>query len=275
MQTPDYTGYTFRQLYEALDGIRGEQYPQILTALEAAIRGRPNVPKADLEEVYFHLDQNKFPEHERRLREEIEAQGGFDTIAPETVTDENRYHTGWRRFWAMIFDAIILFAVMASLAMPIEGGNQDNLALKAALDYTTTLFSILYYILMHAAFGQTLGKMITGVKVVRNSDFNPISFRHALMRDIVPLVFIIVSIAMVNYFDIGIADDKKASLQVPMIVVITVMVQFIWPLLELVTMLFNRRRRAIHDFIAGTVVTRYLRNPVQRCESGNLARASV
>lgn len=121
MQTPDYTGYTFRQLYEALDGIRGEQYPQILTALEAEIRSRPNVPKADLEEVYFHLDQNKFPEHERRLREEIEAQGGFDTIAPETVTDENRYHTGWRRFWAMIFDAIILFAVMASLAMKRNG----------------------------------------------------------------------------------------------------------------------------------------------------------
>lgn len=261
MQAPDYSRYSFRELYEALGTLRADQYPQLLQALENEIAGRRNVSKADLEEVYFRLDAERFGEHARRLRNEIDRLGGFETIAPEVVDESNLFKTGWRRFWAVIFDAIILFAVMAPLALLIEDGREDNLALLAALDYATTLITIFYYILMHAAWGQTLGKMITGVRVVKNSDLSPIAFRHALLRDVIPLVVFLAGIVLVNFMDIGIADNKAATLQAPPIVVAIVLLQFLWPALELLTMLFNLRRRAIHDFIAGTVVIRYLRRP--------------
>ncbi len=261
MATPDYSDYSFRELYEALGALRGDLYPQVLQALEDEIAKRQGLNKAELEEIYFRLDTERFPRHAERLRQEIARQGGFESIAPEVVTEQNRFSTGWRRFWAVIFDAIILFAVMAPVAMLVEEGRNDNLALMAALDYGTTLVTIFYYILLHAAWGQTLGKMITGVKVVKNSDLSPIAFRHALTRDMVPLLVFIVGIVLINYLDIGIAENKQASLQPPPIVGAVVFLQFLWPLLELITMLFNRRRRAIHDFIAGTVVIRYLRHP--------------
>ena len=217
-----------------------------------------------LEEAYFRLDRARFPNHEQQLRNRIEALGGFDSISPETVTPENMFQTGWRRFWGVIFDVIIFSAVMLPLVGFIQNGREDDLAFLTALEFSTALVSIFYYIIMHAACGQTLGKMITGVKVVRNNDLKPIGFRHALMRDIVPLLFVATSIVMLNSIDIVVAEDKDAPLQVPLLVVGFAIVEFLWPLLELITMLFNRRRRAIHDFIAGTVVTRYLRRPAAR-----------
>ncbi len=52
--------------------------------------------------------------------------------------------------------------------------------LKAALA-TTVFVPPVYYIAMTAVFGQTIGKMITGIRVVR-SNGRPVSFLRALIR---------------------------------------------------------------------------------------------
>lgn len=262
MNLPDYSTYQFRELYEALDRLRADVYPDVLNALEAEIARRNDVGKPLLEEAYFRLDRARFPSHEQQLRQRIEALGGFDTIAPETITADNRFKTGWRRFWAMIFDIIIFqLLILGPIAGVVQSGREDDLAFNAAVSFCTQLAVIFYFVLMHAVCGQTLGKMITGVKVVRNADLAPIALRHALMRDIVPLLFLIASVLSLSYFDFGISEGKNPAPELPPVFIGIFLLGFAWPLLEVLTMLFNRRRRAIHDYIAGTVVTRYLRRP--------------
>ncbi|NNF51316.1 MAG: hypothetical protein HKN59_02650, partial [Gammaproteobacteria bacterium] len=134
--------------------------------------------------------------------------------------------------------------------------------------------SLFYYIVMHAAFGQTLGKMITGVRVVKNKDLAPIGLGHALARDIVPLLFIAVGLLAMPMFDFGIAEGKEATLKLPIVFLAIAVLALAWPILEVITMLFNRRRRAIHDFIAGTVVIRYLRSAEKRAKD-KLSTAST
>lgn len=261
MQPPDYSSYSFRELYEALDQLRGDLYPQAIEALEAEIDSRTDVDKAMLEEAYFRVNRERFPHHERQLRERVEALGGFDSIAPETVTEDNRFKTGWRRVWAMFFDIVIFqLLILGPLVAAIQRGREDDLALQAVLSYATQLAVIFYFVLMHAACGQTLGKMITGVRVVKNSDFTPIALHHALLRDLVPLLFVMISIFGLPFFDITISEGEDGIPQLPGIFIAIAALYFAWPVLEVVTMLFNRRRRAVHDFMAGTVVIRYLRS---------------
>ncbi|NNF68029.1 MAG: RDD family protein [Gammaproteobacteria bacterium] len=259
MKSPDYSFYGFRELYEALDRLRGDIYPEALAALEAEIARRENVEKPLLEEVFFRLDRERFPEHEKRLRRQIEKLGGFDSIAPESVTPENLFKTGWRRFWAVVFDVVFVTLLLMPMTAIVLGGREDDLALTGAVEFIQQTLSVFYYVLMHAACGQTLGKMITGVKVVRNSDFSPIRLRHALLRDIVPLLAIFLGLLSMPYFDFGIGEGDDLASVLPVVFIALVVVHFAWPFLELLTMLLNRRRRALHDYIAGTVVIRYLR----------------
>lgn len=261
MNIPNYEKYTYRQLFEALDGLRGDVYPEVAAALGEEIARRTTPEKAELEEVYFRLDADKHPEHASRLRILIEQRGGFDTIAPERVDESNRFKTGWRRFWAMlIFDPVIFALGFSLLSAPFKGAATDNPALQTALNFAADVGWIFYFVLMHAICGQTLGKMITGVKVVRNSDLGPIRLWHALARESGPLLMFVVAMLVlpgVDFVDTG--DAEEAFAQLPPSVVALVAVPFIWGMLEILTMLFNKRRRALHDFIAGTVVIRHVR----------------
>lgn len=268
MNTPDYSTYSFRQLYEALDQLRGDQYPQVLKALEDEIARRQKVDKPTLEETYFRLNRERFPQHEHQLRARIDALGGFDTIAPETVTPENQYQTGWRRFWALVFDNLILALLLGSVAAQLVASGPDDIALKTAVDLGSQFVILSYFILMHAAFGQTLGKMITGVRVVRNADLQAIGLRHALVRDIVPVIFFAIGIWGLAHVDIGISEGKDAASEIPPLVLMISLLALVWGILEVITMLFNRRRRALHDFIAATVVVRYLRGQAKPAATG-------
>ncbi len=259
MTAPDYSHYSFRQLYEALNGVRGDLYPEVLNALEAEITKRHDVPKADLEEAYFLLDHAKYPEHQQRLADLVAARGGFDSIAPEVVNEDNKYHTGWRRFWALLFDTLIGLLVLGVCTLPLLKQAQGDVVMTTFINLGSQLLMLCYFILMHATFGQTLGKMITGVKVVRNADEGPISFLRALLRDLVPLMLLAAAVFMLPHSDIIVTSGKKVALQPPAMLGIVSMLSFLWGLMEIVTFLFNKRRRAVHDLIAGTVVIRYLR----------------
>ena len=59
---------------------------------------------------------------------------------------------------------------------------------------------------------------------------------------------------------IAVGDDVVETLESKPYLVLLIYAHLIastlWYVAELVTMLFNRKRRAVHDFIAGTVVVR-------------------
>ena len=113
-----------------------------------------------------------------------------------------------------------------------------------------------YSTLMHAWCGQTLGKMVAGVVVLDIGEQRYPTLRQAFLRDIGGVVLGLGSLGMSLC---ALLTEQSASM--PPAIFSSVGVVFGlggsgWFLLEIVTMLTNRKRRALHDFIAGTVVRR-------------------
>lgn len=178
---------------------------------------------------------------------------------------EDRYLTFWPRFWASWVDAVVLspliiiFAVLLLLntaALLIE--NARWLMIIFYLISQTSLW--FYSIYMHGRWGQTAGKMVTRVRIVDAITEEPISYRKAFRRDSLPILIalplhiytiyrIVITGQFTPQFDLqsdplGNPGDWAGT------------IAWVWVFAELATMLTNKKRRAIHDYIAGTVVVR-------------------
>jgi len=165
---------------------------------------------------------------------------------------ETKYLTFWPRFWAGMADAVVLLP-LSLLDRWLFGASLPRVALVAwfciySFSYVT------YSVLMHGQYGQTLGKMLTGVKVLDLSE-SRLSLRQAFLRDSVLIAFTLAGIVF---------DMPKVLAGIPPWQELKPSVGFwiltygsaVWFLAELGTMLTNEKRRAIHDFIAGSVVVR-------------------
>lgn len=111
----------------------------------------------------------------------------------------------------------------------------------------------LYSILMHARYGQTLGKMATEVTVLDLSERRFPTLRQAFLRD---AGYVILNCASLAYLFVLVLSGRY-SFGAEMSGApgrILALAGLAWFLLELLTMATNRKRRALHDYIAGTVV---------------------
>jgi uncharacterized RDD family membrane protein YckC len=92
----------------------------------------------------------------------------------------------WVRALAAALDVAIFFLVQASygaLAHLVWSTQvRDAWTLAPTLWTFTFVFATVYTIVLHALFGQTLGKMIVGVRVVGGEDGVPPSFGASLLR---------------------------------------------------------------------------------------------
>ena len=107
--------------------------------------------------------------------------------------------------------------------------------------------------------------MVVGIKVTLPNG-ERIGFKQSLMRSSVDLVFVVlVIVAEVSallsinssiMFSESIMVEKSGVLQQyhPFWYKYTELLNNFWYFSEFLVLLFNERRRAIHDFIAGTVV---------------------
>ena len=121
-----------------------------------------------------------------------------------------------------------------------------------------------YTIYFHGRCGQTIGKMVSKVKVVNLKGEN-ISWKQAFLRSSVEVGFAIPISIIMTMILIRLPDNEFTSLT------FTEYAQNIkelksaythrlenlnesWICSEFIVLLFNKKKRAIHDFIAGTVV---------------------
>jgi len=138
----------------------------------------------------------------------------------------------WIRFMAFATDHIILLFLTAifivlgfvSLAMGTSGGREIPLLrqLRIVLPLILPLVLVLnlaYFTFFHGTWGQTIGKMIFGLRVVR-SDGQPLTYCRALAR-------------VLGYF----------------LSSIPFFLGFLW-------IGFTSSKRSWHDFLADTIVTR-------------------
>jgi len=162
------------------------------------------------------------------------------------------YRTFWRRVWAAFFDFLILMPPAAALFW--YWPRLTSPTLQIALFVLASMYGVAYSILLHAKWGQTFGKMATGVRVIDVAG-GPIGLRQALRRDSPALVLSIASTAL------GIRDILAGEYALmpasegPLSIALGA-AGFIWSLAEILTMVTNPRRRAIHDLIARTVVVK-------------------
>ena len=260
---PKYEDYSLRELYQVLNAIRDDRYPEVYAALEKELASRTPASVAELEDCYYALDRRRNPEYAARLVEQIHALGGPTSLRSEKrtkkeITEEDRYKTFWRRFWALIIDGLVAGVPLALLSYVLQKviGPEPSIQAYVYIDQGTDLIGLAYFIVLHAKFGQTVGKMATGVKVLDKSEQANISWGQAVMRDIVPVVFFVASLAYVIAFGVP-ADGDVLSGVSGFILYAYAIAAVVWSVAEIVTMLFNRKRRAVHDLIAGTVVVRF------------------
>ena len=171
-----------------------------------------------------------------------------------------RYAGFWPRVGALLLDLLIMLPM---IALMFWGEARYRLF---ALYYfvPSTLFGLFYSVYLVRRFGGTPGKLIVGVRI-RKLDSGPVGYREACLRYLPDYVFtLLTSVALILPL-LRMTDGEYQSLAfvertmrieklAPSWYKPLQIAQQVWVWGELVVLLTNSKRRALHDFIAGTVV---------------------
>ena len=154
----------------------------------------------------------------------------------------------WKRFGASLVDSFVLFPfgmifiVLASL----------SISSAIVVTVVSSSFFAAYTIFLHYRYGATVGKMVTDIKVTLPNG-SPIGIKEAFLRSCVELGLSIMTM-FAELSAISNAAAEQYRFLVPAWHETVENIYWIWFWSEVVVLLFNERKRAIHDFIAGTVV---------------------
>lgn len=168
----------------------------------------------------------------------------------DSTFNRDKYHITRERFWASVIDGIVIIPIAVVNQYISENQSSEIILITWLITFTAIVY--LYSVVMHAFFGQTIGKMLMKIKVFDVLEI-PLTFRQAVLRDIVPLIAGIAFLCADIYF---ISTNQQNPDQYNAFYSIAGNVMLAWTVLELVSMLTNEKRRSIHDFIAGTVVVK-------------------
>ncbi len=173
-------------------------------------------------------------------------------IPPTDTAERDKYRTFWRRVGAMFLDGAAL-APFAWLDQFIWNHTSQPFVLLPWAAFEL-LIGPAYEVGFVVAYGQTLGKMACGVRIF-DLDGKSVSPKQAVFRHIVPILFVpyFGFLQAQNILGGHLANRAMGDFSTFLILFL---VWLGWVLLEATTMLTNKKRRAIHDFIAGTVVIR-------------------
>lgn len=160
-----------------------------------------------------------------------------------------KYRTGLKRLWAAIVDGIVFLPLLLIEQWIYK--TTSNVSLLFAWATFVAFAPLVYSVVLHYKYGQTIGKWVATVKVLDVSETRTLTFRQAILRD---SFYLLVAIIGFIYYAVLLTqtDDQQTVLgdyssfsDNPV---------FWWTLIELITMLTNSKRRALHDFIAKSVV---------------------
>ena len=128
------------------------------------------------------------------------------------------------------------------------------------------LFGLWYNIYLPKKHGGTPGKLVAGMKIIR-LDGTDIEWKEAILRHIVLFGLTIFSSVMMvccllqadetTYMNLGWLGQAKYLMSLsPGFFLLYTWISNIWIYSEFIVLLTNKRKRAIHDYIAGTVIVR-------------------
>jgi uncharacterized RDD family membrane protein YckC len=171
-----------------------------------------------------------------------------------------RYAGFWPRLGAIVVDTVVFAPIIMLSFWTFSASRPIALSFEIPIACLFALYSI-YFV---GRWGQTLGKMALGIRVVA-VDGESAGYARAFYRHAVDLAFSLATSALTLYalmtvtnqeFEL-LAFDARLELLGAKTGSWTDILNWLllaWTLSELVVLLFNEKRRAIHDYIAGTVV---------------------
>jgi len=172
-----------------------------------------------------------------------------------------RYAGFWPRLFAGLIDGLVLSPILAISMWSYNCSPLVISVVSVATFFCTTAYEV-YFL---ARYGQTIGKMICSLKVVDISG-EPISLSQAFYRSSVNILLGVVGLvatyqALTNIDPNSLASAVEWRERVRIIhseknrlgdaVLFT---SNLWFWSEFIVLLFNERKRAIHDFMAGSIV---------------------
>jgi uncharacterized RDD family membrane protein YckC len=152
----------------------------------------------------------------------------------------------WRRLGCGILDSLIVGLFGAGIGaimgfLLLNGSDDQIVRTSGGIELVGAVISVLYFALMHAASGQTLGKKLGRYKVV-NLDGTDISGGTAFVRALMYVGVQGVPALIALFGGLGLYGLYEGlSMGVG-----------IYVLVNLIAILVNKERRAIHDLVAGT-----------------------
>jgi uncharacterized RDD family membrane protein YckC len=183
---------------------------------------------------------------------------------PIRYAGERVYAGFWRRFCALWVDAFIVILPVRFFLSWLEGFDR-TVAIVIMIPSAALL--PMYHVYFNARYGGTLGKLAVGIRVTR-PDGGRIGWTEAIARSAVDMVFALVGLCIQVWALAQISGEDYSnasgflerghllkSFRPSWLSVVSILSQ-VWVWSEVVVLLLNRRKRALHDFIAGTIVIR-------------------
>lgn len=175
---------------------------------------------------------------------------------------ENIYGGFWLRLGSTIIDILIFIPLF--LIMHYLHSLDKNYQILSSI--VLSIFGFWYHVYLPKKYGGTPGKLISGIQILKING-ESIGLKEALLRELVTTILGIFSTTVLIYCVLKANNDiylsksweRKAlylSSFAPKLFNISIWVNNIWMYSELIVLLLNKRKRALHDYIAGTVIVK-------------------
>jgi len=178
----------------------------------------------------------------------------------KTLPPPSPYGGFWLRLGALLLDMLI-FALLIVAVILLKNQFRFFQVYYLPFGYAIGLF---YGVFLVKKYGGTPGKLIMGLRIMR-VDGTPIGYREAVLRYLPGFVLGVFSSAALIMALLQMSDAEFAALSFgkrsvaiqklePSWAAVVHVLQQVWTWSELVILLTNKKKRALHDFVAGTVV---------------------
>lgn len=174
-----------------------------------------------------------------------------------------QYAGFWRRFGALWLD----FLIMSPVFVLVWWGLGNFRLFQVFYFLPGIAFGLFYSVYLVQRFGGTPGKRLMKIRILQVSG-EPVGYKHASYRYGPGFVFgLMASLAMVSavlslsdaeYHSVASIQERQAMLNSarPVWGAYVDIILNLWVWSEFIVMMTNKKRRALHDFLAGTVVVR-------------------
>lgn len=116
----------------------------------------------------------------------------------------------WVRFWAYLLDLFVVGSLERIIAYPVLNWLEIPLTDTSMISITalsTASIMYIYFIIMTKLFGQTLGKIIFGLKVIQSNE-EKLSWGTVIFRELIGK-FISKTVFFLGFIVIGFSATKK------------------------------------------------------------------